>query len=168
MPVVVSRATATILDGAAARFVSRYHLAFHQFQRQDEAELNHLLESLLPPHVEASLLDAQRALEERMNAVIDAVPAIDPTLGGAARSTLGRIVHDLRTLHTKVIHAAKKKDETLRRQFVRTRSLIFPEGHPQERTIGFAWFLNRYGPALIDILERNVPEDGSVHALLTP
>jgi hypothetical protein len=51
---------------------------------------------------------------------------------------------------------------------VRTRALVFPHGHLQERTLGFVWFLNRYGPALIDILARDLPGDGRVHALLTP
>jgi bacillithiol biosynthesis cysteine-adding enzyme BshC len=168
MPLVVPRATATLLDSAATRFLTRYPLEYRQLQAQDEAELNRLLESQLPPQVDASLQDAQRAVEERMAAIIAAVPALDPTLEGAARSALGRMEHELRSLHGKVIHAAKKRDETLRRQFVRTRALVFPDGHPQERTLGFVWFLNRYGPALVDILDRDLPRDGSVHVLLTP
>jgi uncharacterized protein YllA (UPF0747 family) len=164
----VPRATATLLDSAAARFMSRYRIAMEQLQPQDEAELNRLLEALLPPHVEASLQEAQRTVSDRMAAVIAAIPAVDATLEGAARSTLGRMEHDLHTLHTKVIHAAKKRDDTLRRQFVRTRALVFPDGHPQERTLGFVWFLNRYGPALVDILYRDLPRDGAVHALLVP
>ena len=35
-----------------------------------------------------------------------------------------------------MIQAAKRRDETLRRQFIRTRALAFPGGHAQERTIG--------------------------------
>ena len=51
-----------------------------------------------------------------------AVPAIDPTLEGAARSTLGKMQHDLQTLHGKIIQAAKRRDETLRRQFTTARA----------------------------------------------
>ena len=43
--------------------------------------------------------------------------------------------HDLRTLQSKVIQAAKRRDETLRRQFTRAQALIFPLGQPQERTL---------------------------------
>ena len=71
-----------------------------------------------------------------MAAVISAVPTIDPTLEGAARSTLGKLQHDLTTLRGKVISAAKKRDETLRRQFFRAQAQAFPEGMPQERAIG--------------------------------
>ena len=55
--------------------------------------------------------------------------------------------HDLRSLHSKVIQAAKRRDDTLRRQFTRAQAQIFPLGHPQERTLGVVFFLNRYGPA---------------------
>jgi uncharacterized protein YllA (UPF0747 family) len=95
------------------------------------------------------------------------VPAIDPTLEGAARSVLGRVNHELQGLHTKIIHAAKKRDETLRRQFMRARALAFPEGHLQERTLGFVYFLNRYGPALIDVLASELPDDRGHHWVLT-
>jgi bacillithiol biosynthesis cysteine-adding enzyme BshC len=168
MPLMVPRPTATVLDSAAVRFMTKYDVAYDSLQPQDEAGLNRLLQSQLPPQVEASLQDAQHTVTQRMAAVIAAVRSLDPTLEGAARSSLGRMEHELQALQTKVIHAAKKRDDTLRRQFARTRTQAFPNGQPQERTLGFVWFLNRYGPALVDILERDLPHDGTVHAVLTP
>ena len=38
------------------------------------------------------------------------------TLEGAAKSTLGKLQHDLDALHGKVVHAAKRKDETTSRR----------------------------------------------------
>ncbi len=96
-----------------------------------------------------------------------AVPQIDPTLEGAVRSTLGRLQHDVQTLHNKVIQAAKRRDETLRRQFQRAQALTFPQGHPQEREVGFVWFLNRYGPALVDRLLDELPLAMGHHWVLT-
>jgi uncharacterized protein YllA (UPF0747 family) len=102
-----------------------------------------------------------------MAAVIQAVPSIDPTLEAAARNTLGRLAHDLQTLHNKVIQAAKRRDETLRRQFVRARALLFPNGEPQERAIGSVAFLNRYGPSLVDRLIAVLPLELGQHWGLT-
>ena len=98
-----------------------------------------------------------------MGRVTAAMPLLDPTLEGAARSTQGRMHHDLDTLHGKTIQAAKRRNETLRRQFVRARALAFPHGHPQERTIGFVSFLNQYGPALVERLEDELPLDLGHH-----
>jgi uncharacterized protein YllA (UPF0747 family) len=102
-----------------------------------------------------------------MERVIEVMPAVDPTLAGAAKTTLGKMEHDLQSLHGKVIQAAKKRDETLRRQFVRTQAQIFPNGHPQERTLGVIFFLNKYGPGLIDRLLDELPLEMGKHWIIT-
>jgi uncharacterized protein YllA (UPF0747 family) len=75
--------------------------------------------------------------------------------------------HDLETLHGKMIQAAKRRHDTLQRQFTRARALAFPGGQPQERTIGFVSLLNQYGPALIDRLLDELPLDLGHHWVVT-
>jgi bacillithiol synthase len=157
MPLMYPRATATLLDAPAIRFLNRYGVALEALQPQNETTLNALLTAQLPPSVDASFANAAGAIEASMGRVVEELPAIDPTLEGAGRSTIGRMQHDLQTLHGKMIQAAKRRDETLRRQYIRTRALAFPDGHPQERAIGFVSFLNQYGPALVDRLYETVP-----------
>jgi bacillithiol biosynthesis cysteine-adding enzyme BshC len=163
MPLMYPRASATLLDSASLRFLTKYQLPLEALQAQDEAALNALLELQIPPAVEESFSAAARAIDVQMATLIQAIPAIDPTLEGAAKSTLGRMQHDLQTLHGKMIQAAKRRDETLRRQFTRARALAFPRGHAQERTIGFVSLLNQYGPALIDRLHEELPLDIGHH-----
>ena len=163
MPLMYPRATATLLDSASLRFLTKYHLPLEALQAQDEAALNALLAAQIPPAVEASFSEASRAIEAQMARLVAAIPALDPTLEGAARSTLGRMQHDLQALHGKTIQAAKRRDETLRRQYIRTRALAFPDGHAQERSIGFVSFLNQYGPALVDRLCDELPLDMRHH-----
>ena len=167
MPLVQQRATATILDSNAMRFLTRHDFPIESLRAQDESALNALLESQLPPSVEASLQDAVRAVEERMTALAAEVPQIDPTLEGATRSTLTRMQDDLKKLHNKIIQAAKRRDETLRRQFHHAQAQAFPGGHPQERDLGLVYFLNKYGPALVDRLADELPADMGVHWVLT-
>jgi len=167
MPLMYPRASATLLDAAAMRFLAKYALPLEALQAQDELALNQLLESQIPPAVDASFTGASAAIAQSMQSLIEAIPVLDPTLEGAARSTLGRMQHDLQTLHGKMIHAAKKRDETLRRQFIRTRALAFPDGHAQERTIGFVSFLNQYGPALVDRLAEELPLDMGHHWIVS-
>ena len=163
MPLMYPRATATLVDSAVLRFLNKYKLPLEALQAQDEAALNDLLKAQIPAAVEDAFAEAARAIETRMTEVAQALPALDPTLEGAARSTLGRMQHDLQTLHAKMIHAAKRRDETLRRKFMRARALAFPSGHPQERTIGLVSFLNQYGPALVERLEDELPLDLGQH-----
>ncbi len=167
MPLMQQRATATLVDSNTMRFLTRHDFPLEALRAQDEAALNQLLESQLPASVEASLEDAAREVAERMEALARAVPQIDPTLEGAARSTLGRMEDDLKKLHNKIIQAAKRKDETLRRQFKHAQAQAFPGGHPQERTVGFVYFLNKYGPALVDRLGDELTLDMGTHWVIT-
>ena len=167
MPLFYQRGSATLADSATLRFLSKYDLPITALRAQDESALNQLLESQLPPTVEQALTSVSSLLDERMAAVAAAVPQIDATLEGAVKSSLGKLQHEVQTLHNKVIHAAKRKDDTLRRQFQRAQALTFPQGHPQEREVGFVWFLNRYGPALVDRLMDEMPLAMGHHWVLT-
>ena len=163
MPLMCQRATATILDANAMRFLTRNNLPLESLRAQDEAVLNQLLEAQIPAAVTSSMDDAVRSVTERMEALAQAVADLDATLEGAARSTAGRMQDDLKKLHGKIIQAAKRKDETLRRQFHHARAQAFPGGHPQERALGFVYFLNKYGPSLVDRLNGELPLDQGHH-----
>ncbi|MDQ3486974.1 MAG: bacillithiol biosynthesis cysteine-adding enzyme BshC [Acidobacteriota bacterium] len=166
MPLVYQRGTATLLDAASSRFLAKYDVPFQDLQARDESTLNRLLRAQLPAGVDEALSEAAQHLQRVMERVISVVPAVDPTLAGAAKTTLGKMDHDLGALQNKVIQAAKKKDETLRRQFTRAQAQLFPSGQPQERTLGMVFFLNRYGPALADRLIEELPLE-SGHYLIT-
>ena len=163
MPLMYPRATATLVDSAALRFLTKYGVPLEALQAQDEAALNEILKAQIPAEIEASVAEASTAIGAAMARVIAVMPLLDPTLEGAARSTGSRMQHDLQTLQGKTVQAAKRRNDTLRRQFVHARALAFPQGHPQERTIGFVSFLNQYGPALVERLDDELPLDLGRH-----
>ncbi len=167
MPLIHQRATATLLDANAMRFLTRYDFPLEHLRAQDEAALNELLGMQLPHEVEASLDQATRTIEQQMSGIATAVTSIDATLEGAARSTLARMQDDLKKLHAKIIQAAKRKDETLRRQFRHAQCQAFPTGQPQERQIGVVFFQNKYGSALVDRLSDLLPGEMGIHYVLT-
>jgi uncharacterized protein YllA (UPF0747 family) len=168
MPLVQPRASATLVDANAWRFLSRADVALESLRPQDESALNALLEAALPPSVEAAVDGVLRALDERMTVLAQEVMVVDPTLENAARSALGRMQDDVRKLQAKVLQAAKRKDETLRRQFKHAQAQAFPGGDPQERAVSAVSFLNKYGPPLIDRLAEGLTPDLGVHTVLTP
>jgi bacillithiol biosynthesis cysteine-adding enzyme BshC len=167
MPLMQQRASATLLDSNAMRFLTKNDVALEALRQQDEAALNQLLEARIPASVEAPIDDALRLLAERMDAVARAVPQIDPTLEKTARSTLSRMEDELKKLHGKIISAAKRQDETLRRQFKHAQAQAFPGGHPQEREIGFVYFMNKHGSGLVDRLCDEISLDMGTHWVIT-
>jgi bacillithiol biosynthesis cysteine-adding enzyme BshC len=168
MPLIAPRATVTLLDANGVKFLTRHDVRLESLRAQDESVLNDLLAAALPPAVEASIESAMKAVDDRLAAVSSAVATVDPTLEGAARSTLTRMQDDLKKLQAKVVQAAKRKDETLRRQFKHAQAQAFPGGAPQERVVGFVSFLNKYGPGLVERLCQEPPLDRPGHWVLTP
>lgn len=166
MPLLQPRQTATLVDSGAFRFLTKIPIPLDSFQAQDDAALNELVKAQIPEAIDQAFEAAARNAETSMAALISAVPALDPTLEGAAKSTLGKMQHDLDALKGKIVQAAKRRDETLKRKFARTRALTFPGGQPQERTIGFVSFLNQYGPALVDRLMTELSLEPDKHWII--
>jgi bacillithiol biosynthesis cysteine-adding enzyme BshC len=167
MPLIHQRSSATILDANAMRFLSRHELPLESLRARDESELNRLLAAQIPPDAEQSIEEAGRAIDERMEAVATAISRIDATLDAAARSTRGRMQDDLKKLRGKLLQAVKRKNETVRRQFLHAQAQAFPGGHPQERDVGFIYFLNKYGDGFIDRLCEELPLDQGRHWVIT-
>ena len=167
MPLIYPRLSATVLDRAAMKFLTRHDLGLERLQARDDAALNGLINAQLPPAVEAAVSAAEQQGAAQLDSIAELVTGIDPTLAGAARTTRQRMERDLRTLRAKIVQAAKRRDTTLRRQFHRTRDQAFPDGAPQERAISFVYFINRYGPGVVDRLLADLPLDVGRHWLLT-
>lgn len=167
-PLFASRASATFVDAAAARFLERQDVPFEDLAIRDDSVLNRLVERELTSGYGAAADEAETAIRDRMAALKAAAETVDPTLGGAADTTLSRMQQAMDGLRQKIVRAAKRRDDTLRRQFTRTRTLCFPDGHPQERTLSVAALINQYGPGLLDQLLDELPVDASRHYLVVP
>ena len=74
---------------------------------------------------------------------------------------------DLRKLRGKLLQAVKRRHDTTRRQFLHAQAQAFPDGQPQERSVGFIYFLNRHGDAVIDRLNQELPLDQGRHWVIT-
>jgi len=167
-PLLASRVSATLLDSAAAKFLDRYAFPLEALQPQDESALNRLLEAQLPAELDALFAELDVAVSDGTARLKPVVSAVDPTLAGAVDTTLDRVRDTIKNLQGKIVQASKKKDDTLRRQFVRARGLVFPGGQPQERVLNIAFFLNRYGPGLASRLLDTLPALPTAHYVITP
>ena len=139
MPLVVPRATATFVDGAGAALpASARASSSARSSRATTARSTGCSSRRCRARSKTPFQRRAPTSTARMAAVIAAVPAVDATLEGAAQSTLGKMTHELTALQQKVVQAAKRRDDTLRRQFERARALAFPGGEPQERAVGLS------------------------------
>ena len=167
MPLMYPRLSATLVDRPTVKFLSRHDVPFEALQAQDDGVLNRLLTAQLPEALEQAVTHAEREIAGRLGTIEAEVPVVDPTLVGAVQSTRGRLERDLRSLRGKIVQAAKRRDDTLQRQFRRARAQAFPMGEPQERAVAGIYFLNQYGPEMVDRLLDRLPLGVGHHWLLT-
>ena len=166
-PLIHPRLSATLLDAPAARFLSRYELSIADIQTDQESILRGLVAREFPPGLEDDLASAETAVAEVVAGLRPMVARIDQTLTGAVDTSVTHVHHVLASLRTKTFQAAKRKDETLRRQLDRAHTLIFPGRVPQERGLSALTFLNRHGMHVRDRLLGLSPIPAGRHHVLT-
>ena len=166
MPLVYPRASATLVDRAMLKFLDRHRLDFEELQPRDDSAINRLLASQLPAEIDVALNATDASINEQLSVIQSAVSTIDQTLTGVVQSTRNRMKRDLGTLKNKILQGAKRREETMRRQYDRARIQSFPGGQPQERNLSTVYFVNRYGPIFIERLIAELPIDSGRHWLI--
>ena len=168
MPLMFPRATATLLDSGAARFLravrraARGAAAAGRIGAEPAARI-----AAAASRSSRRCGTRRRSAQQRWSASSRRCPPSIRRSPARPRRRSARWSTSCASLHSKVIQAAKRRDDTLRRQFTRAQAQVFPQGHPQERTLGVVYFLNRYGPALVDRLLEELPIDLGQHWVMT-
>jgi hypothetical protein len=94
------------------------------------------------------------------------VPAIDPTLEGAARSTLGKIARHEGAARQRSSRPPSGATRRFAGNSSTCRRSHFPAARRRE-AIGFVAFLNKCGPAFVERLTAELPIDGGTHWIIT-
>lgn len=161
MPLVWPRATVTLLEPPAARILARHDLTVDEFVRDpDDASRTRFLRL----HGHAERFERARVrLEEEVEALLDHVDGIDPTLAGPVRRGRDVLEETVARLRTKTADAVARRDEVTSRQFDRLRAHLLPNGTPQERVLSpFSFFLKFGVEAVMDRLRTLQPDADQV------
>ena len=119
MPLMYPRASATLLDSAALRFLSKYGVPLEALQPQDEAALNELLQarSRRPSKRRSRRASQRHRRRDDARRSTACRRSIRRSRARRDRRSAGCSTTS-QTLHGKMIQAAKRRDETLRRQYI--------------------------------------------------
>ncbi len=152
----VPRWSGTIVEPRVDRLMARYGLRLEDLNGRPGDLESRLLRDALPPETVERFAELRGSIERDYARLAEAVQSLDPTLVRPVQSARNSALGATQEIEKKLLASLKRENETLVRQVARARAAVYPRGEPQERVLTLASFLIRYGPALLDLLEREV------------
>ncbi|HYC00893.1 MAG TPA: bacillithiol biosynthesis cysteine-adding enzyme BshC [Candidatus Limnocylindrales bacterium] len=142
MPLVVPRARIRLIEERARRVLARLGLHADDLGRSDDAILAAAGMAATQENPAAELLRSFDAALDRCRADIESA---GPGLPDALAKTHATVERALLRLAEKIERARLYRDQSLVEDVRRLRTWLRPEGQPQERYYGLAYFAARYG-----------------------
>jgi bacillithiol synthase len=153
----VPRWSGVLIEQRVEKLMERHGLDLKAFDGKPGELEARLVRSELPPETVATLAELRREVEMLYGRLRESATRIDPTLERTVESARNAALAGTQTIEKKLVASLKRLEgDTLVRQITRARAAVYPQGAPQERVLTLASFLIRYGPDLVDALEREV------------
>jgi bacillithiol biosynthesis cysteine-adding enzyme BshC len=153
---VLPRLSATLVEPAIAGLLARHEVSLPdviQSALQDPLELAQRLGARAISVVgKRKLAAAGSALDTELSSLATFMHSLDPGLGRAADVSSSKMRYQMNRMRRLAANYELRKQQTLSRDAGLIALNLFPDRHPQERLLGAAWFLSRYGEALPALL----------------
>jgi bacillithiol biosynthesis cysteine-adding enzyme BshC len=166
MPVVVPRASLTIVETPIQRLMGKYHLTIEDVF----AGRPHLREKMaarfFPADLTSRFRETTLLLDRQMEGIQEALQQLDPTLVDAAKHGAQKMLYQLASLERKAAAAIQHKSDQVERDATRLENALYPEKAMQERIYCSPSFLARLGMELVQELHATIPAVPVDHQIL--
>jgi bacillithiol synthase len=163
---ILPRLSATLVEPAIASIMERHQISLTQaFEPLPELAAR-LGARAMPIAGKRRLARAGKALDEELEAVNRWMESLDEGLGRSARTASSKMRYQMNRLRRIAAHHQLEKDASLLRHATAISTSLFPCGHLQERTVGGAYFLAKYGDSLVPMLVQAAADPCIGHRVL--
>jgi bacillithiol synthase len=166
MPVVLPRASFTLVDAHSARLLRKYNLDFADVL-QGKAKLRARMEGkLLPRTLTRRFETGEKSLRKLLSELREHVTRVDQTLGGAMDTAESKMLFQFSKLKEKAAHATAVRTSILDAHERELIAQLYPGDELQERHHCFLPMLALQGMELLDDLIRRIKLGGAKHQVL--
>ncbi len=160
MPVILPRASFTLLEPHVAQLLKKYGLALRDVMVAP-AKLRARLEKLaLPAGLASRFAKEEKTLTAAWRGLKAPLAKLDKTLAGATENAERKMLYQFQKLRDKAGRAAAFRSDVVGRHLGILGNSVFPHGAPQERVLSLLPFLAKYGFNLIHKLEEQALDFG--------
>jgi bacillithiol biosynthesis cysteine-adding enzyme BshC len=153
---VLPRLSATLIEPPIAGLLARHDVALPDVIQSSLKDPLDLAQRLGARAISATgkrkLAAAGQALDTELSALATYMHSLDPGLGRAADVSSSKMRYQMNRIRRLAANYELRREQTLSRDAGLIALNLFPDRHPQERILGAAWFLSRYGDGLAELL----------------
>jgi bacillithiol biosynthesis cysteine-adding enzyme BshC len=160
---LVPRCSLTLVEKKVQRLQEKLGVTVVQLLQRGDRIIDDILKARVPASVSERLADGRRRAAEIWGAVTKEIDALDPTLHRTVLIGAGRTERQFQFVEKKVLQAARRKDQTLRRQVERLTAALAPRQGLQERTLCALPFLASYGKRILTVAQEAIDPFASEH-----
>lgn len=166
MPVILPRASFTLIDAHSVRLLRKYELEFPDVFG-GSAKLRAKMEGrLLPKTLTRRFERGDKSLRKMLGELREQVTKLDPTLGGAMDTAESKMLFQFSKLQEKAGRALSLRSSILDGNEKELLTQLYPNGGLQERSHCFLPTLAMQGMGLLDELGRRIKLGGAKHQVL--
>jgi uncharacterized protein YllA (UPF0747 family) len=145
----VPRWSGRVLEARVQRTLQKFNVPAARLAPDQDGLEADLARSELPAEARDSLAALREGIEREYQRLLGPATAIDPTLKKPVESTRNSALVGVADIEKRLIAHLKRQNEVVGGQLARLRNALYPLGRPQERVLGVASFLVRYGDAFV-------------------
>jgi uncharacterized protein YllA (UPF0747 family) len=149
---ILPRLSATLVEPRVRRALAAHALTLsNAWKPATELELQ-IAGSALPESERARLTEAAAALDHALDALLKDAAGSDAALAHAARVAASKMRYQMARIERLISRSALARDERMRDHARLLSDHLFPNGHLQERELGWIYFWSLRGRELVDKL----------------
>jgi bacillithiol biosynthesis cysteine-adding enzyme BshC len=166
-PIVYPRASGSFLEERVQRAMEKYGLELSEFYGDINKVTSKVVEQIAEVKLDHVFESTSRRIHESLTELRFGLNEVDPTLLGTLENAVTRIDQNIGVLKEKATAAQKRRNDTAVRQVERAANGLLPNGTMQEREINILYFMNKYGPEVVERVFRELDIHAFTHQILT-
>lgn len=161
---VLPRLSATLIEPAIGKVLAQHELSLADILSAHPDELAHRLGARsLPVEGKMQLAATGNALDAELQQLVSWMESLSPSLGRSAQVSASKMRYQMNRLRRLAANDQLQREGSIRRHVDTLFFNLFPDRHPQERSIGGAAYLSRVGSSLLSTLIEQSADDCPGH-----